>query len=104
MYYTYIIQCLDSSYYTGITTDIDRRLKEHKTKSSKCAKYTYTHDIDKLVALWISPNRSTASSLEYYIKRLNKKAKTKLIETDDFHLLPKLDQSIYQRITDYSKE
>ena len=33
MYYTYIIQCLDSSYYTGITTDIDRRLKNIKQKA-----------------------------------------------------------------------
>ena len=32
-YYTYIIKCLNSSYYTGITTDIDRRLKNIKQKA-----------------------------------------------------------------------
>ena len=84
MYYTYIIQCKDSSFYTGITTNIDRRITEHKNKTKRCAKYTYTHDIDKLVALWQSENRSTASKLEYQIKKLNKKDKIKLIKENQF--------------------
>lgn len=29
-YYVYILKCADSSYYTGITSDLDRRLAEHK--------------------------------------------------------------------------
>ena len=104
MYYTYIIQCKDSSFYTGITTNIDRRITEHKNKTKRCAKYTYSHDIDKLVALWQSENRSTASKLEYQIKKLNKKDKIKLIKENQFDLLPMLDKTSYKRITDYSNE
>ena len=100
MYYTYIIQCKDSSFYTGITTNNDRRITEHKNKTKRCAKYTYTHDIDKLVALWQSENRSTASKLEYQIKKLNKKDKIKLIKENQFDLLPMLDKTSYKRITD----
>lgn len=40
MYYTYILRCKDNSLYTGITTNIKRRLKEHKEKGEKAAKYT----------------------------------------------------------------
>jgi len=32
MWYTYIVKCRDGSFYTGITTDIERRVKEHNTK------------------------------------------------------------------------
>jgi len=39
-YYVYIVQCQDSSYYIGITNDIDRRLWEHNTGYSKTS-YTY---------------------------------------------------------------
>ncbi len=35
MYYTYILRCEDNSLYTGITTDVKRRLEEHKTQSKK---------------------------------------------------------------------
>ena len=43
MYYTYILRCKDNSLYTGITTDLERRVREHITKDEKCAKYTYLH-------------------------------------------------------------
>lgn len=104
MYYTYIIQCVDSSFYAGITTNIERRINEHRNKTKNCAKYTYTHDVDKLVALWKSENRSTAAKLEYHIKRLKKQEKIKLIDENQFDLLPAIDKTLYIRITDYSNE
>ena len=33
MYYTYVIRCEDNSLYTGITTDLERRMKEHFEKN-----------------------------------------------------------------------
>lgn len=98
MYYTYILKCKDSSYYTGITTHIHRRMNEHINKTRRCAKYTYSHDVDNLEAIWISENRSTASKLEYHIKKLSKKEKIKLIEENQFDLLPKIDKHLYQRV------
>ena len=39
MYFLYILQCADDTLYTGITTDLDRRIKEHNN-SKLGAKYT----------------------------------------------------------------
>ena len=43
MYYVYMLRCIDNTIYTGITVDVDRRMKEHFSKNEKCAKYTFTH-------------------------------------------------------------
>lgn len=43
MYYVYMLRCVDNSIYTGITTNVERRMKEHLERSNKCAKYTRTH-------------------------------------------------------------
>ena len=48
MYYIYMLRCKDNSIYTGITTDISRRMKEHFNKEKRCAKYTLTHSAKKL--------------------------------------------------------
>lgn len=96
MYYVYIIQCLDKSYYTGITTNIERRFFEHKEKTKQCAKYTYCHDVDKIVALWTCENRSLASQLEYRIKKLSRNQKEVLINTNQWFF--QLDPHFYQRI------
>ena len=81
MYYTYIVRCKDNSLYTGITNNIERRMREHFEKMPRCAKYTLSHDAYKLEAAWISSNKSIASKLEYHIKKdLIKKEKEKLIK------------------------
>lgn len=51
MYYIYMLRCEDNSIYTGITTDINRRMKEHFSKNKKCAKYTLKHTAKKLVRI-----------------------------------------------------
>ena len=80
MYYTYMIRCKDNSIYTGMTNDIERRVKEHIEKDKKCAKYTSTHTATKLERAWISEDRILASKLEYWIKKLSKKDKEDLIK------------------------
>ena len=72
MYYVYIIRCKDNSLYTGITNNLKRRVKEHITKSKKCAKYTKNHIAMNLEAYWITEDRRLASKLEYQIKKLIK--------------------------------
>ena len=80
MYYTYILRCKDNSLYTGITTDLERRLREHKQKGEKTAKYTLRHEAKKMEIAWESENRVLASKLEFNIKRLVKKQKEELIK------------------------
>ncbi len=79
MYYIYMIRCKDNSIYTGITTDLQRRMEEHKSKSKKCAKYTLKHDFLKLEKYWETETRKQASKLEYHIKSLTKLKKEQII-------------------------
>lgn len=86
MYYIYILRCSDNSLYTGITTDISRRIKEHTQKNQKGAKYTKSHEVISLEALWSTFKKSNALKLEYRIKRLTKPQKEKLILNEDYFL------------------
>lgn len=81
-YYTYILRCTDNTLYTGITTDLERRMKEHFSQNEKCAKYTKKHKAKKLEAAWTSSDRSTASKLEYHIKHLSKTNKEAIIRNN----------------------
>lgn len=81
MYYTYILRCVDNSLYTGITTDLNRRMQEHFSSGEKCAKYTLRHKPQKLEIAWQSENRVLASKLEFHIKKsLTKEQKETLIK------------------------
>lgn len=80
MYYTYMIRCKDNSIYTGITTNLEKRMQEHFAKDEKCAKYTKKHTAIKLERAWKSENRVFASKLEYWIKHLSKLQKENLIK------------------------
>lgn len=82
MYYTYMIRCKDNSIYTGITSNLERRLEEHFSRDKKCAKYTMSHQAEKLESVWESEDRVLASKLEYRIKKLNKEEKENLIKNN----------------------
>ena len=100
MYYTYMLRCQDNSIYTGITTNLERRMEEHFSKSEKCAKYTFTHSAKKVEAAWKSENRVLASKLEYRIKQLERKEKEALINDNNTFeqlLSNKIEVSMYQR-------
>ena len=89
MYYTYMLRCEDNSIYTGITSNVERRMEEHFSQNKKCAKYTATHQAKKLESVWESENRVLASKLEFHIKKnLTKQEKENLIK--DSSLLEKL--------------
>ena len=102
MSYVYILKCDDDSYYTGISSDFKRRIREHYFKTRACAKYMRSHNIKELSALWEAPTYSCAARLEYYIKkRLTHSEKSQLIENSDAFeaLIPKeLQQTYYKRI------
>ena len=86
-YFVYLLRCEDGTYYTGITTDVERRFKEHKERGPKAARYTRTHPVAEVAASWEMPDRSVASKMEARIKRLRHDekallaAKPELLET-----------------------
>lgn len=84
MYYIYMLRCKDNSIYTGITTNLDRRMEEHFNKDKKAAKYTKRVGALKLEKSFKTDNRKNASKLEWHIKRLNKKQKEEFLLTSDF--------------------
>ena len=77
-WYTYIIECSDSSLYTGITTNIQRRLHEHN-HTKKGAKYTRTRRPVKLSYIKEFKTRSQACIEECRIKKLKRSQKLLLI-------------------------
>lgn len=80
VYYVYIVRCEDDSLYTGIATDVARRLREHLSQREPGAKYTRTRKIVALEMAWKTHGRSAASKLEYRIKRLSHEHKLALVE------------------------
>ena len=78
-YFVYILECSDKSLYTGITTDVKKRLDEHNT-SEKGAKYTKARRPVTLIYFEKSENRSSASKREYEIKKLPRTKKLQLVE------------------------
>lgn len=79
-YYVYMLRCTDGSLYTGSTPDIARRLRQHYYHRAGCAKYTKSHPVAALEALWRTQDRSSALRLEARIKRLTRAEKTALLE------------------------
>jgi putative endonuclease len=80
-WFVYIVRCKDGTLYTGVTTDLERRVKEHNT-SKKGAKYTRQRRPVQLVYHEEYPDRSEASKREYWIKKkMSKEEKEALIKT-----------------------
>jgi len=79
MYYLYILKCSDKTLYTGITTDLKRRVGEHNT-SKLGAKYTKARRPVKLAYFKKFKDRSGASKEEARIKKLSREKKIILIK------------------------
>lgn len=71
--------CADDTFYTWITTDIERRLDEHNI-SDKWAKYTKMRRPVQVIYTANYDSRSEASKEEYRIKNLTRKKKEELIK------------------------
>jgi len=79
VYFVYMLECADGTLYTGIATDLERRLEEHN-HSLKGAKYTRTRRPVKLIYTEEYSDRSTASKREYEIKKkMSRKDKLRLV-------------------------
>ena len=81
-YYVYILRCADDTLYTGITTDLARRLEEHNS-SAKGARYTRARRPVVLVHSEQCADKSAALRREIALKRLSKTAKLSVIAGAD---------------------
>lgn len=80
VWYTYILRCADGSLYTGITTDLPRRLEQHRAGTGRGgAKYTASRHALGFECAFECPDRSAASRLEYALKALSRREKLALI-------------------------
>ena len=87
-YFVYMVRCSDKSLYTGITTDVMRRVREHNGEGKKGAKYTATRQPVFLVYSVKYENRSKASQEESRIKKLSKTQKESLLDESRSQLTP----------------
>lgn len=79
MYYIYILRCSDNSLYTGITNNMQKRYGTHVSASPSAAKYTKSHTVVGIEAIWKTETKSDALRLECRIKKLPKPKKEELI-------------------------
>ncbi|MEK7118631.1 MAG: GIY-YIG nuclease family protein [Patescibacteria group bacterium] len=79
MYFVYILKCNDGSLYTGITTDIERRFKEHK--SGRGGRYTSSVGVSKILYTEEHKDRSGTLKREAQIKSWRREKKLHLIRS-----------------------
>jgi len=89
-YYVYMLRCNDCSFYTGFTTNIERRLEEHR--SGNGSRYTRSRLPVRLVYLEEHASMSDALKREDEIKRFSKREKMELIKSQGY-------QQLYDMIT-----
>jgi putative endonuclease len=75
----YIVRTKTGKFYTGITTDLDRRFSEHQEKR-KGARFFRISNAESIVFREPHPNRSEATKREISIKKMSRKQKIDLIE------------------------
>ncbi len=78
-HYVYVVKCSDDTLYTGYTTDVDRRVKEHN--SGEGAKYTRGRTPVEVVHVEEFGERGEAMSREAEIKSLSREEKERLTES-----------------------
>lgn len=77
-WYVYIIKCADGTLYTGITNNLEKRIKQHN--EGKGAKYTKGRGPVTLVKSFTCNSKGEALKLEYHIKQLSKEEKLNYVQ------------------------
>lgn len=78
-YVLYIVECADGTLYTGIATDLERRLAQHNGEKPRGARYTAARRPVRLVYQAAFETRSAAQKEEHRIKRMTRSEKQTLI-------------------------
>ena len=76
--YVYILRCRDGSLYTGWTTDVPRRIAQHRAGLG--GRYTRSHLPVELIYQEEHPTQTDARRREWEIKRMTRRTKLALIE------------------------
>jgi putative endonuclease len=74
----YMVECLDMSYYTGITNSIEKRMNAHKKGNG--SKYILSRGFGRLISFKKCENKSEALKLEYKIKQMCRDEKLKFFK------------------------
>ncbi len=77
-WFVYMLECADGTIYTGCTTDVERRVREHNT-SPRGAKYTRSRRPVRLLIAFPMHSRSDAQREEIRVKRLPRTEKLRLV-------------------------
>lgn len=75
-FYNYLLLCSDGSYYSGWTTNVKDRVKEHNNGTG--GKYTRSRRPVTLAAFWNWNSKSEAMKAEAYVKTMRREQKQKL--------------------------
>jgi len=79
-YFVYIIECENGNYYTGYSTDIEKRFDTHKNRERAAARYTKSFKAVKIAACWIINGlKGDALRVELFIKKHRRSEKEKFI-------------------------
>ena len=76
-YFVYILRCVDSTLYTGITNNMQRRFAQHQ--AGRESRYTRAHRAKQIVHVERCKNKGAALKREYAIKRLSRSSKLDLV-------------------------
>lgn len=71
----YVVVCCDDTFYCGITTNLERRLKQHNGVLKGGAKYTRSRSPCRYIHTEVCESRSDASKKEYKFKKLTRNKK-----------------------------
>ena len=88
LYFVYILKCSDGSYYTGITSDLERRVNEHNEGEDKKA-YTFRKRPVELVFHTEFNDVNQAIAFEKQVKGWSRKKKEAIIK-GEWDILPEL--------------
>lgn len=80
-WFVYILRCGDDTLYTGITTDVGRRIEEHNAGKAPGARYTRSRRPVVLAYTEEAASRALASRREAVIKRLDRSSKLALCDS-----------------------
>lgn len=94
--FVYMLRCADGSFYTGWTTDVERRLKAHNGEIYGGAKYTKTRRPVQLILNIACLDKVWATKLEWHIKRFSRIKKEQLL-TDRHKIVEKIKLDILKK-------
>lgn len=77
-WFVYLVQCSDGSFYTGVTTDLERRIRQHNGEIVGGANYTRARRPVALAWYEACEDRSVAQQREYLVRRSTRSEKQRL--------------------------